>query len=226
MELSCVHTTIDEGQCNFLHGYDEKVQGRDIEKPEDIIHEQSTPQQGTTAAEQTRSPLSNPTFNEYIPPQANSHAENSMVLREIQALKQTIENMRTEYESQFVQQQLETWKGGDRGEINGGGSKHSRGVDVRSNGGGDIKAQNIIYTLTVNVTTICGVVEVDSSRGGGEVDKSKGRCKNNGGIGDIINGDGDFEVEDVTNAPPDVCFDIEINVERDMKDSHLNEFFC
>ena len=33
------------GRCNFLHGYGERVQGRDIEKPENIIHEKSTPQQ-------------------------------------------------------------------------------------------------------------------------------------------------------------------------------------
>ncbi|GMN46146.1 hypothetical protein TIFTF001_015324 [Ficus carica] len=184
-----------EGRRNFFHGYGERVQRRDREKPEDIIHEQSTPQQGTTTAEQTRSPSFNPTVNKSIPPQASSHADNSMVLREIQTLKQTVENMCTKHESQFsqleklitensnrvdiltniisrfVQQQLETWKGGNRDENSGGGGEHSRGVDVRINGGGD------------------------------------------------------FEVEDVTNAPPDVCFKIEINIERDIEDSYLNEFF-
>ncbi|GMN24988.1 hypothetical protein TIFTF001_043842 [Ficus carica] len=159
MELSCVHSTID-------------VQGRNRVKPENIIYNQSKPQQGATAAEQTRSPPSNPTVDESIPLQASSHADNSM-------------------------QQLKTWKGGDRCESSGGGSEHIRG----------------------------GIVEVDSSRGGGEDKKSEGGGKNNGSIGDIINGGGDFEVEDDTNAPPNVHFDAEINVERDMEDSHINEFF-
>ncbi|GMN63073.1 hypothetical protein TIFTF001_032162 [Ficus carica] len=181
-----------EGRRNFLHGYGERVQGKDKEKPEDIIHKQSTPQQGTTAVEQTRYSPSNPTVNESIPPQASSPANNSMVLREIQALKQTIEKMCTEHESQFsqlekliiensnrvdmltnivsrfVQQQSETWKGGDRGESSGGGGEHSRGVDVRIIAGGDIEAHNDRY------------------------------------------------------ATIDVCFETEISVERDMEDSHLN----
>ncbi|GMN51444.1 hypothetical protein TIFTF001_020602 [Ficus carica] len=84
-------------------------------------------------AEQTRSLLSNPSVDESIPPQDSSHADNSM-------------------------QQLETWKGGDRGESSGGGGEHSRGVDVRINGGGDIETQNVIYAPTAAVTTIGGVV--------------------------------------------------------------------
>ncbi|GMN39695.1 hypothetical protein TIFTF001_008932 [Ficus carica] len=89
----------------------------------------------------------------------------------------------------------------------------------------DIEAQNDIYAPTIAVTTIGGVVEFDSSRSGGEDEKSEGGGKNNGDIGDIINGGGDFEVEDVTNALPNVCFETEINVERDMEDSHFNKFF-
>ncbi|GMN70198.1 hypothetical protein TIFTF001_039241 [Ficus carica] len=154
-----------EGRRNFLNGGIERVQGRDRENPEDIIHEQHTSQEGATAAEQTRYLPSPPTVNESIPRQASSHADNSMVLRELQALKQTIEKMSTDHESQFlqlerlitengnrvdmltnivsrfVQQQSETWKGGDRGE-------NSRGVDVRINAGGDIEAQDDIYTPT------------------------------------------------------------------------------
>ncbi|GMN56229.1 hypothetical protein TIFTF001_025343 [Ficus carica] len=69
---------------------------------------------------------------------------------------------------------------GLRGESSGSRGEHSKGVDViRINGGGDIEVQNVIYAPTIAVTTISGVVEVDSSRGG----------------------------------------------ERDMEDSHLNEFF-
>ncbi|GMN38474.1 hypothetical protein TIFTF001_007710 [Ficus carica] len=153
------------------------------------------PQEGATAAEQTRYPPSNPTVNESIPLQASSHANNSMVLREIQALKQTVEKMRTKYESRFsqlqklitengnrvdmltnivsrfVQLQSESWKGGDRGESSGGGYEHGRGVDIRIIAGGDIETQNDIY------------------------------------------------------APTYVCFGTEISVERDMEDSHFNEIF-
>ena len=75
------------------------------------------------------------------------------------------------------------------------------------------------------MTTIGGVVEVDSNRGGGENEKNEGGAKNNRDICDIRNGGGDFKVEDFTNAPPDICFETKINVERDMKDSHINEFF-
>ncbi|GMN74858.1 hypothetical protein TIFTF001_052470 [Ficus carica] len=108
-----------EGRRNFLNGGTERVQRRDRENPEDIIHEQHTSQEGATAAEQTRYLPSNPTVNESIPPQASSHADNSMV--------------------------LQTWKGGDRGESSGGGGENSRGVDVRINAGGDIEAQDDIY---------------------------------------------------------------------------------
>ncbi|GMN44937.1 hypothetical protein TIFTF001_014119 [Ficus carica] len=184
-----------EGRRNFLNGYGERVQGRDRENTEDIIHEQYTRQEGATAAEQTRYLPSNPTVNESIPPQASSHADNSMVLRELQALKQTVEKMSTEHESRFlqlerliiengnrvemltnivsrfVQQQSETWKCGDRGESSGGGGEHSRGVDVRIIAGGDFETQDDIY------------------------------------------------------APTDVCFETEISVERDMEDSPLNEIF-
>ncbi|GMN31903.1 hypothetical protein TIFTF001_049726 [Ficus carica] len=69
-----------EGRRNFLNGGTERVQGRDRENPEDIIHEQHTSQEGATAAEQTRYLPSTPTVNESIPPQA----DNSMVLRELQ----------------------------------------------------------------------------------------------------------------------------------------------
>ncbi|GMN19199.1 hypothetical protein TIFTF001_039741 [Ficus carica] len=69
-----------EGRRNFLHGYE-----------------------SATATEQTRYLPSNPTVNESIPLQASSHADNSMVLREIQALKQTVEKMCTEYESRSNQ---------------------------------------------------------------------------------------------------------------------------
>ncbi|GMN37405.1 hypothetical protein TIFTF001_042636 [Ficus carica] len=79
-----------------------RVQGRDIENSEDIIHEQHTSQEGATAAEQTR----------------------------------------------FVQQQSETWKGGDRGESSGGIGDNSRGADVRLNAGGDIEAHDDIYAPT------------------------------------------------------------------------------
>ncbi|GMN66899.1 hypothetical protein TIFTF001_035962 [Ficus carica] len=184
-----------KGRRNFLHAFGERVQGRDRENPENIIHEQSTPQEGITAAKQTKYPPSNPTVNESISPQASSHFDNSMVLREIQALKQTEKKICTEHKSRFsqlekliiengnridmltnivsrfVQQQSETWKCRDRGESSGGGGEHSRGVDVRIIVGGDIEAQNDIY------------------------------------------------------APTDICFGTEINVERYMKDSHLNEIF-
>ncbi|GMN54713.1 hypothetical protein TIFTF001_023840 [Ficus carica] len=137
-----------EGRRNFLNGGTERVQGRDRENPEDIIHEQHTSQEGATAAEQTRYLSSPSTVNESIPPQASSHDDNSMVLRELQALKQTIEKMSTDHESRFVQQQSETWKGRDRGESSGGGGENSRGVDVRINAGGDIEAQDDIYAPT------------------------------------------------------------------------------
>ncbi|GMN59451.1 hypothetical protein TIFTF001_028537 [Ficus carica] len=147
--------TLEEQKANYMKGFVPYY-----DDPDAI----STPQEGTTAAEQTRNPPSNPTVNESIPPQASSHADNSMVLCEIQALKQTVEKMCTEHESRFsqleklitengncvdmltnivsrfVQQQSETWKGGDRGESNGGGCEHSRGVDVRIIAGGDIEA--------------------------------------------------------------------------------------
>ncbi|GMN59809.1 hypothetical protein TIFTF001_028912 [Ficus carica] len=84
-----------EGRRNFLNGGIERVQGRDRENPEDIIHEQHTSQEGATAAEQTRYMPSTPTVNESIPPQA----DNSMVLRELQALKQTIEKISSDHES-------------------------------------------------------------------------------------------------------------------------------
>ena len=77
-------------------------------------------------------------------------------------------DMLTNIVSRFVQQQSETWKGGDRGQSSRGRGEHSRGVDVRIITGGNIEAQNNIYTLTVIVTTIGGVVEIDFSRGGGE----------------------------------------------------------
>ncbi|GMN72655.1 hypothetical protein TIFTF001_052045 [Ficus carica] len=180
-----------EGRRNFLNGGTERVQGRDRENPEDIIHEQNTSQEGATAAEQTRYMPSTPTVNESIPPQA----DNSMVLRELQALKQTIEKISTDHESRFlqlerlitengnrvdmltnivsrfVQQQSETWKGGDRGESSGGIGENSRGADVRLNAGGDIEAHDDIY------------------------------------------------------APKDVGFGTEISAERDMEDSPLNEIF-
>ncbi|GMN54192.1 hypothetical protein TIFTF001_023319 [Ficus carica] len=180
-----------EGRRNFLNGGTERVQGRDRENPEDIIHEQHTSQEGATAAEQTRYMPSTPTVNESIPPQA----DNSVVLRELQALKQTIEKISTDHESRFlqlerlitengnrvdmltnivsrfVQQQSETWKGGDRGESSGGIGENSRGADVRLNAGGDIEAHDDIY------------------------------------------------------APTDVGFGTEINAERDMEDSPLNEIF-
>ena len=154
-----------EGRRNFLNGGTERVQGRDRENPEDIIPEQYTSQEGATAAEQIRYLPSTPTVNESIPPQASSHADNSMVLRELQALKQTIEKMSTDHESRFlqlerlitengnridmltntvsrfVQQQSETWKGGDRAESSGG-------VDVRINAGGDIDAQDEMFAPT------------------------------------------------------------------------------
>ncbi|GMN69981.1 hypothetical protein TIFTF001_039024 [Ficus carica] len=50
-----------EGRRNFLNGGTERVQGRDRENPEDIIHEQHTSQEGATAAEQTRYLPSTPT---------------------------------------------------------------------------------------------------------------------------------------------------------------------
>ncbi|GMN64217.1 hypothetical protein TIFTF001_033298 [Ficus carica] len=180
-----------EGRRNFLNGGTERVQGRDRENPEDIIHEQHTSQEGATAAEQTRYMPSTPTVNEFIPPQA----DNSMVLRELQALKQTIEKIYTDHESRFlqlerlitengnrvdmltnivsrfVQQQSETWKGGDRGESSGGIGENGRGADVRLNAGGDIEAHDDIY------------------------------------------------------APTDVGFGTEISAERDMEDSPLNEIF-
>ncbi|GMN22768.1 hypothetical protein TIFTF001_047482 [Ficus carica] len=180
-----------EGRRNFFNGGTERVQGRDRENLEDIIHEQHTSQEGATAAEQTRYMLSTPTVNESIPPQA----DNSMVLRELQALKQTIEKISTDHESRFlqlerlitengnrvdmltnivsrfVQQQSETWKCGDRGESSGGIGENSRGADVRLNAGGDIEAHDDIY------------------------------------------------------APTDVGFGTEISAERDMKDSPLNEIF-
>ncbi|GMN38521.1 hypothetical protein TIFTF001_007751 [Ficus carica] len=180
-----------EGRRNFLNGGTERVQGRDRENPEDIIHEQHTSQEGATAAEQTRYMPSTPTVNESIPPQA----DNSMVLRELQALKQTIEKISTDHESRFlqlerlitengnrvdmltnivsrfVQQQSEIWKGGDRGESSEGIGENSRGADVRLNAGGDIEAHDDIY------------------------------------------------------APTDVGFGTEISAERDMEDSPLNEIF-
>ena len=85
-----------------------------------------------------------------------------MVIYEIQALKKTIEKKCTEHESRFsqleklitengnrvemltnivsrfAQQQSETWKSRDRGESNGGGGEHIRGVDIRIIVGGDI----------------------------------------------------------------------------------------
>ncbi|GMN58753.1 hypothetical protein TIFTF001_027857 [Ficus carica] len=138
-----------EDRRNFLHGYGERVQGRDRENTEDIIHEQYTYQEGATAAEQPRYLPSNPTVNESIPPQASSHVDNSMVLREIQALKQTVEKMCTEHESRFLQlQKLITENGRDRGESSGGEGEHSRGVDVRIIADGDIEAQNDIYAPT------------------------------------------------------------------------------
>ena len=76
-----------EGRRNFLPGGTERVQGRDRENPEDFIPEQRTSQEGATAAEQTRYLQSTPTVNESIPPQASSHADDSMVRRELQALK-------------------------------------------------------------------------------------------------------------------------------------------
>ncbi|GMN60212.1 hypothetical protein TIFTF001_029299 [Ficus carica] len=57
-----------ESRRNFLNGYGERVQERDRENTEDIIHEQYTRQEGATAAEQTRYLPSNPTVNESIPP--------------------------------------------------------------------------------------------------------------------------------------------------------------
>ncbi|GMN73632.1 hypothetical protein TIFTF001_053056 [Ficus carica] len=133
-----------EGRRNFLIGGTERVQGRNRENPEDIIHEQHTSQEGATAVEQTRYLPSNPTVNESIPPQASSHADNSMVLRELQALKQTIEKMSTNHESQFLQlERLITEN--DRGESSEGGGENSRGVDVRINAGDDIEAQDDIY---------------------------------------------------------------------------------
>ncbi|GMN48162.1 hypothetical protein TIFTF001_017347 [Ficus carica] len=180
-----------EGRRNFLNGGTERVQGRNRENPEDIILEQHTSQEGATAAEQTRYLPSTPTVNESIPPQA----DNSMVLRELQTLKQTIEKISTDYEfrflqlerlitengnrvdmltnivSRFVQQQSETWKGGDRGESSGGIGENSRGADVRLNAGGDIEVHDDIY------------------------------------------------------APTDVGFGTEISAERDMEDSPLNEIF-
>ncbi|GMN38519.1 hypothetical protein TIFTF001_007750 [Ficus carica] len=107
-----------EGRRNFLNGGTERVQGRDRENPEDIIHEQHTSQEGVTAAEQTRYLPSTPTVNESIPPQA----DNSMV--------------------------LQTWKGGDRGESSEGICENSRGADVRLNVGGDIEAHDDIYAPT------------------------------------------------------------------------------
>ncbi|GMN46028.1 hypothetical protein TIFTF001_015214 [Ficus carica] len=184
-----------EGRRNFLNGGTERVQGRDRENLEDIIHKQHTSQEGVTAAEQTRYLPSNPTVNESILPQASSHADNSMVLRELQVLKQTIVKMSTDHESQFlqlerlitengnrvdmltnimsrfVQQQSKTWKGGDQGESSGGRCENSRCVDVRINADGDIEAQDNIY------------------------------------------------------APKYVGFRTEISVERDIEDSPLNEIF-
>ncbi|GMN60742.1 hypothetical protein TIFTF001_029840 [Ficus carica] len=176
-----------EGRHNFHHGYDERVQERDRKKPEDIIHEQFTPQQGTTAAEQTRSPPFNPTINESIPPHATSNADNSM-------------------------QQLKTCKGGDRGKSSGGGGKHSKGVYVRINGGSDIEAQNDSYPPTVAKTTIGAVVEVESSRDEGEDEKSECGSKNNRGIGDKINGGGDFEAP--TCSSDENCEEDVLDVEQ------------
>ncbi|GMN73499.1 hypothetical protein TIFTF001_053038 [Ficus carica] len=133
-------------------------------------------ERGATAAEQTRHLPSTPNVNESIPPQASSHADNSMVLRELQALKQTLQQtivkMSTDHESRFlqlerlitengnrvdmltnivsrfVQQQSETWKGGDRGESSGGIGENSRGVHVRLNVGGDNETHDDIYAPT------------------------------------------------------------------------------
>ncbi|GMN47370.1 hypothetical protein TIFTF001_016548 [Ficus carica] len=136
-----------EGRRNFLNGGTERVQGRDRENPENIIHEQHTNQEGATAAEQTRYLPSNHTVNESIPPQASSHADNSMMLRELQALKQTIEKMSTDHESQFLQlERLITEN--DRDESSGGGGENNRGVDVRINAGGDIEARDDLYAPT------------------------------------------------------------------------------
>ncbi|GMN59808.1 hypothetical protein TIFTF001_028913 [Ficus carica] len=56
--------------------------------------------------------------------------------------------MLTNIVSRFVQQQSETWKGGDRGESSGGIGENSRGADVRLNAGGDIEADDDIYAPT------------------------------------------------------------------------------
>ncbi|GMN31897.1 hypothetical protein TIFTF001_049727, partial [Ficus carica] len=56
--------------------------------------------------------------------------------------------MLTNIVSRFVQQQSETWKGGDRGESSGGIGENSRGTDVRLNAGGDIEAHDDIYAPT------------------------------------------------------------------------------
>ena len=75
------------------------------------------PQQGTTTTEQTRSLPSNLTVDESIPPKASSHVHNLMVLREIQALKQTVENICTEHEYQFLQLEKLVTKNSNRVDI-------------------------------------------------------------------------------------------------------------
>ncbi|GMN19897.1 hypothetical protein TIFTF001_045249 [Ficus carica] len=178
--------TLAEQKANHMIGF------APYDDDSDAIH---TSQEGATAAEQSRYLPSIPTVNESIPPQASSHADNSMVLRELQALKQTMEKMSTDHESRLlqferlitennnrvdmltnivsrlVQQQSETRKGGDRAESSGGRGESSGGVDVRLNAGGDNEAHDDIY------------------------------------------------------APTDVGFGTEISAERDMEDSPLNEIF-
>ncbi|GMN60211.1 hypothetical protein TIFTF001_029303 [Ficus carica] len=68
--------------------------------------------------------------------------------------------MLTNIVSRFVQQQSETWKGGDPGESSGGGCEHSRGVDVRIIVGGDFEAQDDIYAPT----NVCFGTEISVER--------------------------------------------------------------
>ncbi|GMN19570.1 hypothetical protein TIFTF001_050941 [Ficus carica] len=191
-----------EGRRNFLNGGTERVQGRNRENPEDIIHEQHTSQEGATAAEQSRYLPSIPTVNESIPPQASSHADNSMVLRELQALKQTMEKMSqtmekmsTDHESRLLQFERLITKNNNR-------------VDMLT---------NIVSRLVQQ--------QSETRKGGDRAESSGGRGESSGGVDVRLNAGGDNEAHDDIYAPTDVGFGTEISAERDMEDSPLNEIF-
>ena len=209
-----------EGRRNFLNCGTERVPGRDRESPEDIRTEHRTSQEAATAAEQTLYLPSIPTVDEPTPPRASSHADDSMVMRELHALKQTMEKMSADNDRRFLQMESMIEKmAANQDRMESMIEKMAADQDRRSS-----LVNDRLGWLTNLVSSF--VQQQPEPWSGGYQAESGGDGGSHGrGVDVSINAGGDNDARDEIFAPTDVGSGTERGVERVMEDSPLTDSF-